>query len=349
MADVQSEVRPYRENDDFLDYMLTTKMEKNLHIPCYKRVLSFQADDTAKSAFKMLSQEGFLSAPILDGTKFLGFITTFDLMSFICSMFFGVTEAEWTTFWDKHERFNEVTCREVMGTPTWRSKQSLPEPMYTNNSTFHAVEALALGKAHRLIVLNNRFQKKIENVFTHSMFLSELRQRLHLITPGLKNKPISAMTNLWQSVVTINKDDKAINAFNKMKSMSVNGLAIVDDAGVLQGTISTRDIRGIGNGGTTFSKLFLTVTEYKAYVCKKFPLAPKSHYPQGKLPLKALYLTPNDTFVDVVNKMRDGNIHRVWVCDQISVNAGAPIPTKVITQTDILQAVLDYYCYSAEA
>ena len=349
MADVQSEIRPYRESDGFLSYMLTTKMEKNLHIPCYKRVLSFQADDTAKNAFKMLSQEGFLSAPVLDGDEFLGFLTTFDIMTFICNMFFGVTEAEWTTFWDKHERFNETTCAEIMNTPTWRSKQSLSEPIYTNNSTFHAVEALALGKAHRVVVLNNRWSKKVENVFTHSMFLSELRQRLHLVSPALKNMPISSMTNFYQNVVTINADDKAINAFNKMKTMSVNGLAIVDDAGVLQGTISTRDIRGVGNGGIAFSKLFLPIAEYKAYINEKFPLAPKTHFPQGKTPLTALYLTPSDTFVDVVNKMKDGNIHRVWICSKKSVNEGAPIPTKVLTQTDILQTVLDFYCYPVPA
>ena len=322
-------------------------MEKNLHIPCYKRVLSFQADDSAKSAFRMLSQEGFLSAPILEGTTFLGFITTFDIMTFIVNLFWGVTEAEWTTFWDKHESFNDATCADIMNAPTWRGKQNLADPMYTNNSTFHAVENLALGKAHRMIVLNNRWSKKVENVFTQSMFLSELRQRLHLISPGLKNKPISAMTNLWQSVVTINKDDKAINAFNKMKTMNVNGLAIVNDAGVLQGTISTRDIRGIGGGGITFSKLFLSVSDFKDHIREKFPLAPKAHYPQGKLPLTALYLTPSDTFVDVVNKMRDGNIHRVWICEQMSVNEGAPIPSKVITQSDILRTVLDYYCYPA--
>ena len=329
--------------------MLTQKMDFDSHTPCYNRVLSFQSGDTAKSAFHMLSQEGFLSAPVLDGSTYLGFITTFDIMTFICNMFWGVTEAEWTTFWDKHERFNDATIADVMGTPTWRGKQNLADPIYSNNSTFHAVEALALGKAHRTVILNNRWSKKVENVFTQSMFLSELRQRLHLISPMLKNKPVSDMTKPFQIVQSINQNDKAINAFNKMKTMNVNGLAIVDDEGVLKGTISTRDIRGIGNGGTTFSKLFLSVSEFKDYVREKFPLAPKMHYPQGKLPMTALYVTPSNTFVDVVNKMRDGNIHRVFVCSKSSVNAGAPVPDKVITQSDILQTVLDFYCYPTAA
>jgi CBS domain-containing protein len=59
-------------------------------------------------------------------------------------------------------------------------------------------------------------------------------------------------------------------------------------------------------------------------------------------PIKGRYVTEDQTFEDVIRKMRDGNIHRVWV-SAASVREGRPVPIKVLSQGDVLKQVLKNY------
>jgi CBS-domain-containing membrane protein len=150
------------------------------------------------------------------------------------------------------------------------------------------------------------------------------------------------------SVKRIKETDTAMNAFIQMRDSNVSGLAIVDDDGVLTGSISVRDLRGIGVDGPFFSRLFRTVKDFKETVVREYPaLGPRAHYYLGKTPVTARCVHADHTFEDVINKMADGCIHRVFVCPRDSISVGAPRATNILTQTNILKQVLKFYATPA--
>ncbi len=348
MADVKSTLRAYTGGrPGFLNYLLETNLDPSLHMPCLRTVLTCQQTENLKSVFRRLSTEGVLSCPVLDGTSFKGFVTLFDIVNFITSMYWGATGEEWSTFFANSTEFNDATIADVMETPLWRGRQTV-DPLYTFNSTFHALEKLAITGGHRAVVID-RSTHRVVNIMTQSMLISEIKQRLHLLPTLLRNMRVSAMTEYFTFLRTCLETDTAMNAFIQMRDANVSGLAIVDADGVLTGSISVRDLRGIGVDGPFFSRLFRSVKDFKTVVVREYPaLGPRAHYYLGKTPLAARCVHDDMTFEDVINKMSDGCIHRVFVCSAESIRNGRPMATNILTQTNVLKQVLKYYATPAE-
>jgi CBS domain-containing protein len=291
------------------------------------------------SVLRRLSSEGILSMPVLRLGKFIGFVSMFDLVTYVADLFWGANTAAWVDFFEKSDDFSTASVRDVMDSHQYGKKQYTEDPLFERNSTFHALEHLVIGNAHRSAVLNNAWDREIVNICTHSMLISEIRQRMDQLG-SLRYKAVRDMEDFWQDVLTIKTTDRAINAFKKMVNHNVSALAIVDDDGVLQGCISEKDLRGVGYNGETFSKMFDTVSSFKEYVRREFTrLAPRMHWSSAPTPIKGRYVTEDQTFEDVIRKMRDGNIHRVFVCSRDSVAAGKPVPIKVLSQGDVLREV----------
>lgn len=74
--------------------------------------------------------------------------------------------------------------------------------------------------------------------------------------------------------------------------------------------------------------------------CITLQAGSNAHWSQKLLPRGALYVTPNQTFRDVLNLLNDGNLHRVFVCSTASEDRGLPVPIAVITQTDVIRTVM---------
>jgi CBS domain-containing protein len=344
MADVKSSVKSRTSSNAFLNYLMTTDLSPALHRPCLGAIVTFQKTTSVSTVFKRLSSDGILSAPVLDGTRYVGFISIYDIMNFITNMYWGETGEEWETFFDNNDDFLSSTVDDVMETFVWRGRQAA-QPLYTTNSTLHCLEKLAVTGGHRAAVLDPK-NSRVVNIMTQSMIISEIQQRISLLPWDLRNMTVNDMTQFWTQVHNIKETDRAINAFLRMRDSSINGLAIVNDEGVLTGSISVRDLRGLGTDGVFFSRLFLTVKEFKDTVAREYPfLGAKNHFYVSTTPIKGLCVTPSSSFEAVLNMMKDGCIHRVFVCSEESLRANRPIAYNVITQSDMLMAVLRYFTF----
>uniref|UniRef100_A0A0A9X4Q9 SNF1-related protein kinase regulatory subunit gamma-1-like protein n=1 Tax=Lygus hesperus TaxID=30085 RepID=A0A0A9X4Q9_LYGHE len=139
----------------------------------------------------------------------------------------------------------------------------------------------------------------------------------------------------------IKNTDRAIDAFRKISETGVSGLPVVDNDGALCDSISVRDLRAVGTNGENFSRLFLTIQEFKSISREEFPhVAPASHWTTQPVPKSARYVTPDDDFEVVIRSMNDGNMHRIFVCSQMSIDTNKPTPISVISQRDIIYTVL---------
>lgn len=309
-------------------------------------VMTVQRDETLPRILRKLATEGFLSAPVLDGRQYVGFISMLDLVRHTTNLFWGDTVEQWVNFWDKEERFQNTTVDDVMRLPDTWDRDPFP-PLRPDFTTFYALEMMARTRLHRMAIVDQK-TNRVTGILTQSMLISWLRQNMGALD-GLKTETIADITSeLSSPVLTIKENAKAINAFNKMIDCKVSGLAVVNDDGVLTGAISARDLRGIGYSGEYFYRLFHSVRDFKKEAREDFPAqAPKTHYSRKMVPVKGLYVAPTANILDVIRLMNDGNIHRVFVCSEESINRKKPVPTHVISQSDVLRQVLDHIVQDA--
>jgi len=298
-----------------------------------------------------LSTEGFSSAPVLDGDHFIGFVDMLDLVKFVTNMFFGTTSALWVDFWEKESKFQIASVGDVMENRRAvrvRAKQRplVPEPVFQDNSMMHALEIMVKTEQHRLAILDNRWERKLSGIFTQSMMISEITQRLYMLGE-LRHKVVETMSGFFRDAKAISDTAMAINAFNMMSQEDITGVAVVDADGILVDAISVSDLPCVGISGENFAWLFKTIKEFKQLSRETIPLAaPRTHYSKKPVPRTVLFVSEKSTFEDVIRKMDDGNIHRVFVCSQASIDRGLPEPLHVISQTDVLKQVFNHYTWS---
>ncbi len=115
-------------------------------------------------------------------------------------MYWGSTGEEWTRFFANSTEWTNATVADVMGTPLWRGRQNA-DPLYTFNSTFHALEKLAITGGHRAVVLD-QLSNRVVNIMTQSMLISEIKQRLHLLPAALRTMRVNEMTE-WYIIFII--------------------------------------------------------------------------------------------------------------------------------------------------
>lgn len=305
------------------------------------QVMVLRTNDSAISALKKLSVEGFGSAPVLsDKNTFMGFITMRDLVKAATTTFYATDADDWEEFLNAKTEFKELTVGDCMDNATLFNAVSRYASTFKENSTIAATELLTRPGIHQLAVLSQF--KHVTGLLTQSMIISMVRQNLHLIPDLCATQIWDLEATLFKPVITCNESEITINAYNKMISRNVSAIAVVDDEGVLQNVLSATDLKGIGLSGQNMARLFKSVKLFKTLERIDFPkLNPPSHYSAKPTPRKALYVTPEETFGDVIRKLDDGNIHRVVVCSTSSALMGTPKPINIISQTDVLSMLLD--------
>lgn len=316
-------------------------------VPCRKAgpVLVVQREESLPHVFRKLAVEGFLSAPVLDANAYVGFIDMMDLVKTTSDLFWGNTVEAWTTFWDKEEKFQKMTVHDLMLVPNEKRRDPHP-PLSVEYTSFFALEMMVRNGLHRIALLDTtKFGKRVCGIVTESMFISWIRQNKASLG-AVARKPVSEMLSESKSVYkTINENEKAINAFNIMANQKLSGLAVVDDEGVLVSAISITDLRAVGESGEYFHRLFRPIGMFKSLAREEFPrLAPRTHFSKQPVPRRGLFVTPDQTFEDVLEQMNDGNIHRVFVCD----NPITPHPIGNIEQHDVLNIVLQRIIQEAQ-
>jgi CBS domain-containing protein len=308
-------------------------------------VLVVHRNESLPRVFRKLTVEGFLSAPVVEGTRYIGFIDMMDLVQKTKELFWGDTEEAWTSFWDKEARFVETTIDDILGLPSGFDREAVP-PISSEFSTFAALEAMVRNNFHRVAIVQPN-TKKLESILTQSMLISWLRQNkplLGTLRTTLVSDILEQLPNA-SKLISVNQSEKAINAFNQMAASKVSGLPVVDEEGLLVNSISIRDLRTVGTSGEFFHRLFRDIKQFKQLAREEhLKLAPRTHYSTKQVPRSGLFVTPEDTIENVLDKMYDGNVHRVYVCNDRSL----PKPVSVISQVDVLRMVLDHIVKEAQ-
>lgn len=280
--------------------------------------VTVSVDNTISEAFEKMTDEGILSCPVVNRVgRYIGFIDMMDLVQYVTEIMPpspGDMQFQ-PVYWLQHTQYNSTKVSDL------RHRQMRKE-VHPNFSLYHAFENLSKFGDHRLAVLE--FNNRILGVVTQSMIINWIYENIDDLGSARTNS-IKDMRP-YSTVAAVNETALAIQAFNLMKEKDVQGLAVVDATGRLVDNISARDLRGINPGNERFRKLYSTVKKFKADVKENFV----------DTPITVQYVLPSATFEDVLRKMYERDIHRVFVVgDEVNRR-----PVDVITQTDVLDYLL---------
>jgi CBS domain-containing protein len=308
------------------------KVTPGVQMTNVRDVLVVKKNDPIKLVMRQLCANNFMGCPVMEGQKYIGFISMIDLVRKVNSMFWGDTVEAWVDFWSKSGDFDSTTVDDLMDTPDIWDRDPAP-PLRDDYSTFYALEEMVRHDRKRFPLLR---EKRLTGILTQSMLISFIRQNKK-IWGTFGTTPLEQLKGWRKHVHQCTEEETAINCFNTLDEHEVGGLAIVNSQGHLVGALSSRDLRGVGFDGSKFFKLFRPVKQFKIAAREDFPrLVPDTHYSSKVTPLAGMFVTPQQTLGDVIRLMNDGNIHRIFVCD----GRVRPTPIGVLSQRDVLRYVM---------
>jgi len=220
--------------------------------------------------------------------------------------------------------FSKAMVRDIIQNPTGPINKYNPVPR--GFSLLHAWEILSRG-THRVPVVDDK--NIIWDIITQSMLVDFLWQNIEKIGNLAVRRVGTLFANIPRIVQTVSEHSTGILAFRLMLTKRVYGLAVVDEVGNLVDNISDRDIRVIYPNLhlSDFSILWQkTVREIKDILRAR----------SGRTPPALLYVTPDDTFSSLIEKMAVHHVHRLFMVESTT----SMIPTRCILQTDVLMTVI---------
>lgn len=285
------------------------------------KLVTLDMDCSVRAAIETLSRNNIISAPVFDKGFFVGFTDMQQLVRYVVRLVTDKTFPD-GAFWDK-SRISTTTLRElVRGTHTAPIAGEYAWPISESASLYQAFERMAREGQHRLAVQD--FNGNIVGVVCQSEIIAFLNT--HIERLGAGRNVMASEIRPYSFLNTVNKNALSLRAFELMDQLptSLNGVAVVDDSGILDDVISTHDLRGILPGTNDFNCLWATVEEFKRMARIRFK------------DVKYLPKTckSTDTLETIIKKMATKNVHRVFVVDANNR------PFDVITQTDIFRYLL---------
>lgn len=280
--------------------------------------VTLSTNDTVKEALQTLDDHAILSVPLEDSFGYRGFIDMLDLVEFVSSECGDLGKADvWTTEYWRSKRY--IRSRKLDNLLAGKLQ---PPSIRRGSSVFTALEMMALHDAHRLAVTN--FWNKVVGIICHSDMIKFFHTNMDMLFSA-KNISVSSIRP-FNFLATVRENTPAIRAFEIMADKRIHALGVVNSAGCLVDCISSRDLRGIGPGTSSFRSIFDNVSVFKASARAQFPELERKW--NGSV-------LRTDSLADVIKRMCDENIHRVFVVN----NYSAMVPLDVITQTDVIRAI----------
>jgi len=314
----------YGPVDNFV--LLAAKIKCEQLRPGGTTIHTINKNQTVAILFRTLIQNNILSLPVTNNKgKYYGSVNMLDIVTLVCQLFenwknFSIKDLE--TLFQQESKFTKTLVGDIMSHPV--KKQTPFHPVHTGMSLFTVWEILAKEELHRVPVIA-RGEETVQDIITQSMMIDFLWQNINQIGTAANTK-VSQFEPPLVALFTVNQSSKVIEAFREMMNYNVSGLAVVDNAGKLVDNISMRDLRGLGWEPSSFWRLWYNVTDFKSRLKDETRFVPE----------KPVVVTANSTMGEVIEHMASKHIHRVFVVDDVKTM----VPTRVITQTDVLKQLL---------
>jgi len=294
------------------NWLGTTRVSKVL--PEAKSLITIDNDTTIEKTLKVMSKNNILSVPVMKDDILRGFVDIYEIMSY--TAFSGTGDVNWKlAASDLLGTMGNYVDDDVKGVWLLREGSSLYKPL----------EWLSKG-VRRFLVETESTGWRLVSQSDMVKFLWKNFDKFQLGDISIEEAKIGS-----KPVIRANTETTAIECFRRMRIHEVNGIAIVDSAGSLVGTISESDLRGLDQ--KSMERLQLPVLEFLKL--QNLGVVPDVITVRSNLPLRDL--------METVSKKKK---HRVFLLD------GKNQLSSVITLTDIIaffwHTSMEYWFSSTE-
>eukprot|EP01137_Pigoraptor_chileana_P017136 Opistho-2@74761 len=300
-------------------------------LPLGRHVVMLDSNSNLGTAMKTLVSNEILSAPVWDEeqAKFLGSMDMFDLVSIFVATFKEdeLNKGNINALMEKHELFASTPIKHLIDF-------SLRNPFVTveTGTPLDSVVRRLAGTeqqwVRRVAVVEPKRvgATSLVSIVSQSGMIAYVSRNKSILAPIRTRTVHEIITREKGHVVSVTADNKVIEAFNLMKKENVSGLAVVDHNGILIGSMSIRDLRGllVQGGILDLSRLLYSVRQFINFLNQ---MSVDERHP-------AVSVTRYDTIERVIDIFAMVRVHRLFVVDEEYK------PVGVLSRVDVLRSIL---------
>jgi len=267
-------------------------------LPQEKDLVTITEDTTIEDTLKVLADKQILSVPVMSSDDELrGFVDIFQILSY--TTFFKSGSVDW-----------QKPASSLIGTKGKERDEDMKVCVAREDESLHKpLQCLSKGERRFMIKMSDSSYRLVTQARL-VRFLFEKFDKFNLGDLNLKDANI-----ITKPVCQIDKNTDAIEAFKKLHTQEINGLAVTESNGTLIGTLSVADLRGLKMD--MLDRLHVPVIDF----LKK--------QNRGDVP-DVITVRPSMPLKDLLETMTSKKKHRVFVMDEQKGLAG------VVTLTDII-------------
>jgi len=287
-----------------------------------RNILWIPATTNLETALSIMKGNNIISLPVMDLTQntCIGVVDVLDIASFLVAKFpidsitpENLKNLEYSgTYFGREVPVVQVINFSKTLTPT---HQGVPAFVELSTPLLGLIDIFAQG-IHRVPVVD-RSTAKLLNFISQSDLLRYFAENMYLIG-DTAYKTIQNLGLVGGGVHFCKVSAPVIGALLLIVSKRVSAIPALDDSGVLRGTISASDLRGLGP--EDFPNLMRPVFDYLA-----------SKHPKSLFPLTC---TPDDTLEYAIMKMAATKVHRLWCIDKDRKILG------IVSITDVMKSYI---------
>jgi len=260
------------------------------------RMISVLKSDPLSQAFQLLVENGVSSVPVYNPSKqaFTAFLDYVDLVTLVVR---ELPEAQLSA--PAGASASAVLSSGKLATLTCEAAAGLSNrnpylPVDQHAPLLRVVELMVQHRAPRVPVIDG--ENRLLCVLTETGVLQFLHK--HLAQLERASKTVAELNLNSGPYVSIQKDQKAIDAFRLIQTQSVTGVAVLDGS-KLVGHISASDLKLVGKDANFLSLLFSPAASFLKLTGFREPVA----------------VTSASTLREVVETAVKAHVHAVYVID----------------------------------
>jgi len=281
-----------------------------------RNLVHVRASDSVRSALWILIKNKVQCIPVYNDStrRYIGFIDMFDLVQYIASAAGpAIVKPDFFQVF-KRQSFGDMQVSRILTSSSKDHGNTITE--YSSLGTLF--DLAVATNLHRIPVMN---RQKVLGMISQSRMVGFLADNIANFSELASKKLMDLDLSGTDNVYTVTDNIPTITAFVYMFEKGVRGLAVVNVEGQIVDAIHSIDVKGLVHGDF-FSDLRQPLVHY---LSKSRILLNKN--------LSTVVCTLNDTLGDLLLKMAQENISRVFVIDSDQK------PIQTIGLRDILKVL----------
>jgi CBS domain-containing protein len=265
-------------------------------LPAARRdLITIKNDTNIEDTLKVMADNQILSVPVMKDDLLRGFVDIYEIMTY--TAFSNTTPVDWNKPASSLlGSMGNISDDDVQGLWVVREMDSLHKPLAW------------LSKGVRRFLVDTDYGFRVVSQSDLVKFLLKMYDKFGIGEISLEEADI-----ISKPVFRVDPNTKVVDAFRKMRAQEINGLAITDSDGILVGTLSESDLRGLTMD--TMYRLEHSVIDFIKV--------------QNQLP-EVVTVRPDMPLRDLLETITKTKLHRLFVVDDEEHLTG------VITLSDII-------------